>query len=88
MSGVFEKDRGNVIRCNENCAMRSEKENSCRIMQDEVCFNASGCSFHQTEEERQASREKFNQRMKSLSRDEQVYYAGKYYRGRMPWNVR
>ncbi|MCD8336407.1 MAG: hypothetical protein LUD18_03870 [Lachnospiraceae bacterium] len=85
MESIFVENEVEIIRSNQNCRLRSEGKNGCRIMAEGTCDNPAGCSFHQTQEEQAASLAAHSRRMNSLSLDEQVYYAGKYYKGKMPW---
>lgn len=44
------------------------------------------CSFQRTGEQFAESLEKSNKRLRTLSVDDQIYIAGKYFGGKMPWH--
>jgi len=52
-------------------------------MQSEICDGV--CGFHKTRKAVKASLRVANARLASLSHDEQLYIADKYYGGKMPW---
>lgn len=74
-------------RTYENCAlkMKGGPKRGCRVLQSMVCSNPESCAFHKTAEEKRASKEAYNRRMKSLPDEAQQYYAEKYHMGNRPW---
>jgi len=63
------------------------RHRKCKALNHAQCKTSkTECAFYQTSEQQAASDEKWRERMCSLSEEEQVYYAEKYYGGKRVWN--
>ena len=60
------------------------EESQCNALTVETC-TGSTCCFYKTTEEQNESCKKADDRLASLSKDQQSHIALKYYKGRMPW---
>lgn len=84
-----------ILETNENmngweewigsCALL-DKHGKCAVDDKYKCSPTDmTCPFHRTAEEKVASEALWKERMNALSDDMQLYYADKYYKGKMPW---
>lgn len=67
----------------ENCF--AMKPDGCHATIEGV--SCSDCPFYKTEAERSKSLEAAHARLREMPFEKQSYYAGKYYRGMMPWEI-
>ena len=66
-----------------NCtSLNSDK--TCKKLSIKKCAGRI-CSFYETAEQAEKSRQKANKRLCSIDADKQAYISNKYYYGRMPW---
>lgn len=61
-----------------------DKPLECSLLTSGYCQREK-CSFRRTKEKFEESLEKSNARLRNLSADNQIYIAGKYFNGKMPW---
>lgn len=69
-----------------NFCVGKNKRNGCKKLTVDKCIGES-CSFKQTKEQADSSQRKSFERLASLSRENQIYIAEKYYGGKMPWII-
>lgn len=69
-----------------NFCIGKNKRNGCKKLTVDKCIGES-CSFKQTKEQTDSSQRKSFERLASLSRENQIYIAEKYYGGKMPWII-
>ena len=73
-----------MIQTKENCnAFLGGRR--CRILNVKTCDDNEECAFYKTVDEAKESKEKANERLRSLSKIDQQYIAEKYNNGKKPW---
>ena len=68
---------------NHKCFALTE-DNQCDTLAVETC-HGSACSFYKTIEQETESGKKAYDRLASLSKEDQIKIALKYYNGQIPW---